>query len=576
MSFPRENRQPARRLILRAPTPGTALILSLFFFALPAPSFGQLLKSTTPAAASPQQVQKVDQLGRESPRSSMIGGLKAGERRDFATVALYLQQNPRHPVDLIRIARELSALRTYYKGNINLLSTNPEGEVEVGLPPGEVHAGVITVGDTSLDFTLVRVNDPVAGKIWLVSNETVTQIPEMYAALQSQNPTGLARFAILATSGTQLLGLSLRQWAAWLISIPLSWLLAVSLSFLLSLPRRAWLRLRKLPVSTIWQTPLGLPLKCILALLIHAAFVYVMAMPLLYRTYYFRLIAALLAACLAWLASRVTDRGFGEAVAYSREHQSGGESILILMQRITRVAMLIIAFFVALALFGLNVKTALAGLGIGGLAIALGAQKTLENLIGGVSLLMDKAVQVGDFCKIGDRVGTVEDIGLRSLKMRTLDQNMLVVPNGLLATMQFENMKARPKLLLNQTFSLRIESRVDQLRYILDRVKTMLDNHPTIDTGSRIRVASFTGAAFQLELFAYGKTGDWTEFTAIRQDIILKIAEIVEAAGTGFAAPTQLAYLARDTGVDEEKTKNVVDQVSQLRAEGKFNFPGET
>ena len=84
----------------------------------------------------------------------MIGGLKAGERRDFATVALYLQQDPRHPVDLIRIARELSALRTYYKGNINLLSTNPEGEVEAGLPPGEVHAGVITVGDTSLDFIL--------------------------------------------------------------------------------------------------------------------------------------------------------------------------------------------------------------------------------------------------------------------------------------------------------------------------------------------------------------------------------------------------------------------------------------
>ena len=77
-------------------------------------------------------------------------------------------------------------------------------------------------------------------------------------------------------------------------------------------------------------------------------------------------------------------------------------------------------------------------------------------------------------------------------------------------------------------------------------------------------------------MFAYGKTGDWTEFTAIRQDVILKIAEIVEAAGTGFAAPTQLAYLARDTGLDEEKTKNALNQVSQLRADGKFIFPGET
>ena len=98
-------------------------------------------------------------------------------------------------------------------------------------------------------------------------------------------------------------------------------------------------------------------------------------------------------------------------------------------------------------------KTALVGLGIGGLAIALAAQKSLENLIGGVSLLMDKAVQVGDFCRIGDRVGTVEDIGLRSLNLRTLDQNLLVVPNGSLAQMQFEKYEGphqtayQPKLL---------------------------------------------------------------------------------------------------------------------------------
>ncbi len=547
MPSPRENRRWTRRSVFRLPALSIALAVWLF---VPAKaSLAQLPKSASTASTSPQPTQKLDPLGRETPRSTMMNALKAGQRRDFAAAALYMEQNPRHPVDLIRIARDISALRTNYKGNVNLLSNDPDGEIEAGLPPGQVHAGVITVGDTTLDVTLVRVNDPIAGKIWLVSNDTVTQVPEMYSALQSQSPTGLDRFAAFLTGGPQALGMSVRQWVGWLISIPLSWVLAVLLSFLVSIPRRAWLRIRKLPVSTIWQTPLGVPLKCILAILIHAGFVYLMAPPLLYRVYYFRLIAALLAASLAWLASRVTDQGFGEAVAYSRQHNSGGESILILMQRITRVVMLIIAFLVVLAMFGLNVKTALAGIGIGGLAIALGAQKTLENLIGGISMLMDKAVQVGDFCKIGDRVGTVQDIGLRSLKMRTLDQNLLVVPNGLLATMQFENMKARPKLLLSQNFSLRIETKVDQLRLVLDNVKTMLDNHPSIEAGSRIRVASFVGAAFQLELFAYGQTSDWTEFTAIRQDVIFKIAEIVEAAGTSFAAPTQLTYLARGTDI---------------------------
>src|SRR5436190_103219 len=104
--------------------------------------------------------------------------------------------------------------------------------------------------------------------------------------------------------------------------------------------------------------------------------------------------------------------------------------------------------------------------------------------------------------------------------MRTLEQNLLVVPNGALAQMQFENMRARPKLLINQNFSLRIETQVEQLRFVLDRVKSMLDEHPAIESGSsRVRVTGFAGSAFELELFAFGKTGDWAEFTAIRQHL---------------------------------------------------------
>jgi MscS family membrane protein len=169
------------------------------------------------------------------------------------------------------------------------------------------------------------------------------------------------------------------------------------------------------------------------------------------------------------------------------------------------------------------VRTTLAGLGIGGLALALGAQKSLENLLGWVSLLMDKALQVGNFCKIGNQVGTVEDIGLRSIKLRTLDQSLLVVPNGSLAQMQFENFGPRRKCLINQHFTLRIETRVEQLRLMLDRVQSMLDQQPAIETGSsRIRVANFAGAAFELKLWAYAATADWAAFTVIRQDVILK------------------------------------------------------
>jgi MscS family membrane protein len=111
----------------------------------------------------------------------------------------------------------------------------------------------------------------------------------------------------------------------------------------------------------------------------------------------------------------------------------------------------------------------------------------------------------------------------------------------------FQNFSSRKKCLLNQRFSLRIETEVEQLRYVRDRVQRMLDEHPAIERGtSRIRVANFAGAAFELELWAYGKTGDWGEFTVIREDVILQIAEIVAASGTQFAAPTQLTYFSHD------------------------------
>jgi MscS family membrane protein len=236
--------------------------------------------------------------------------------------------------------------------------------------------------------------------------------------------------------------------------------------------------------------------------------------------------------------------------------------------------LIIVGLVAALAIFGLNVKTTLAGLGIGGLAIALAAQKSLENLIGGVSLLMDKAVRIGDFCQIGDQLGTVEDIGLRSLKLRTMDQNLSVIPNGSLAQMQFQNMARRSKLLINQTFSLRIETTAEQLRVVLDGVQSMLDQHPAIEREtSRVRVMSFAGAAFQVELYAYVKTGDWTEFTRVRQHVILTIAEIVEASGTGFAGPTQLAYLSKDKGIDAQKANAITHGTNEARASDVVRFP---
>jgi len=520
-------------------------------FCLPAgPSAIASAQLPKPPAPPPAKAESTDPLHRETPRSALEAFLRHEGRGDFATAARFLQAAPGQEATLPEIAREVRALHGRARVDMALVSDDPNGAVEAGLPPGQVRAGVFQVGSTSADVILVRVDDPAYGKIWLVSSDTVAKIPGLYAQMQAEGPTMAERIVPATLINHYFLGMSLAQWIGWLLSIPVSWVLAWLLAFVISVPRRIWRALRKVTLKTVWETNLGLPLKCIIAIVIHGILVYLLAPPLLYREYYYRFLAALLVVCLAWLVSRLADRGFDHAVNRRRTTGRGGESILVLVQRVNRIALLIIAFVAALALFGVNVKTTLAGLGIGGLAIALGAQKTLENIIGGVSLLMDKAVHAGDFCEIGGKLGTVEDIGLRSLKVRTLDQNLLVVPNSALASMQFQNMKARPKLLISQNFLLRIETSAEQLRGVLNGVQQMLNEHPMVESGSRIRVADFAGAAFELELWAYVKIGDWAQFTGIRQDVILKIAEIVESTGTRFAAPTRLTYVSTDAGED--------------------------
>jgi MscS family membrane protein len=541
--------------------------------AVPSPS---QLKALAPRPPKAEPAAVVDPLGRETPRGTVMGFLKYEKRGDYATAARYLQLPPGQNTNLVQLAKEFSALNPNFKGSIDLLSDDPNGTVDPGLPPGQVRAGVVAVDAVTADVILVRVDDPASGKIWLVSQQTLENIPKLYALVESKPPTAADRFRTFIRSGPQLFGISSTQWLGWLLSIPISWLLVWLLTFLISAPRRAWCKIRNVPLHTVWETPVGLPLRCLIAIPLHGFFVYLLQPPLLYRVYYVRFLGAVLAGCFGWLVSSLSDHGFDLALNRTRTHRGGGESILILMHRLNRVGIFIIALVAALALLGVNVSAMLTGLGIGGLAVALAAQKTLENLIGGVSLLMDRALQVGDFCKIGDRMGTVEDIGLRSIKIRTLDQNLLVIPNGSLAQMQFENMKSRVKLLIDQTFLLRIETQVEQLRFVLDSVQRILDEHPMIESGtSRVRVTNCVGAAFEMHLFAYGKTSDMREFTAIRQDVMFKIVGIVEAAGTRFAAPTQLTYLHPDPGVEAERANNIVRHETEPGVGDTLHFPGE-
>ncbi len=218
--------------------------------------------------------------------------------------------------------------------------------------------------------------------------------------------------------------------------------------------------------------------------------------------------------------------------------------------------------------------TALAGLGIGGIAIAFAAQKTLENLFGGVSLLGDEVIRVGDVCRFGDKTGTVEDISLRSTRIRTPERSELSIPNGTLATMNVENLSRRDKILFTTKLGLRYETSADQLRYVLAQIRRLLYEHPKVETnGARIRFIGYDNSSLTLEVFCYVLTRDNNEFLAIQEDLLLRIMDIVEASGTGFAFPSRTVYLGRDTGLDKEKTTAISHEVQQWRENSKLPFP---
>jgi len=223
---------------------------------------------------------------------------------------------------------------------------------------------------------------------------------------------------------------------------------------------------------------------------------------------------------------------------------------------------------------GLPLYSVVAGLGIGGLAVALAVRPTLENLIGGIILYLDKPVRVRDFCSFGDKTGTIESIGLRSTKLRALDRTLVTVPNAALADMQVINWAKCDRMLISTTIGLRYETDSDQLRYVMVKCREMLHAHPKIDPETvRVRFASYGASSLDIGVRVYALTREWNEFHAIREDIFLRMKDIVENSGSGFAFPSQTLYMDHDDGLDSERTEAAVKQVQTWRKAGKLPFP---
>jgi MscS family membrane protein len=218
---------------------------------------------------------------------------------------------------------------------------------------------------------------------------------------------------------------------------------------------------------------------------------------------------------------------------------------------------------------GVPVYGIVAGLGVGGLAIALAAQPSIENLLGGLSLFADKPVRVGDLCRYGDALGTVEAIGIRSARIRGLDRTLTTIPNAALARMPITNFTQRDSILIRDIVGLRYETTPEQLRYVLVKLRELLSGHPRVHPErARVQLVGLGGSSLDIELFAYVTTNAWDEFLGIREEILLRVMDIVEQGGTSFAFPSQTLYFGRDHGLDERKARAAEASVRVWREQG--------
>jgi MscS family membrane protein len=442
------------------------------------------------------------------------------------------------------LARELAlVLDTRLPARLNQISDLPEGSLRDPLKPDEDLVGTITTANGDLDIMVERVDRGKFGKVWVFSSQTLASIPEVYKEL-TESPVEKYLPEFLRT--TRLATIPLFEWLAVFIGLPLLLVLMGGLNWVLSLGVAGVLRQFGVNFDRRQTQVLPRPIRLLLIALLIQWLLLKIPLPLLARQFWSTASMAIALAGCMWMLLRLT--GWGERYLVGRGGKfSGSAAVLRLVRRLIDVVVLFIGLLLTLHHFGINVTAALAGLGVGGIAVALAAQKTLENVIAGVSLIADQAVRVGDVLNLGDLVGTVQAVGLRSTRIRTLDRTLVTVPNSQIANMRLETLSARDRFWFHPTIGLRYETSSAQLRSILMRVHNLLDEHTNVDSPSvRVRFVRFGPSSLDMEIFSYVLATDWNDFLEIQEGLLLGIRDAVEQAGSNIAFPSQTVYVSSD------------------------------
>ena len=529
------------------------LILSLGIIlgvaAWPAAAQGPSISGQANSSAGDDK-QTADPYGRISPRGTVNGYLKAVREDDFGKAALFLDAAGQPGSDGSRIAAEraeqLKELLDHggYFFKPNELSTAHSGNLDDELDADLEQVGVLGSENETSPLILQRVEQAAGQRLWLVSRGTMEQLPKL---LRAARQSLLDKILPQSLKSDRIASVPTGHWLAVLVLAMLS----LGVGYLTSkvlLHVLEWVLARRSKSNTgsAFRTAL-LPLGLLIAVPLYRFAVIQLGVQVVARgaTDWIAVVISWLA--IAWLGSRMVD-GFAE---YVRRNSSCTDQLtsvaaIALARRIAKAAIVALASITILDVLGFDVTTGLAALGIGGLAFALGAQRTVENLVGSITVVADKPVRVGDFCKFGDISGTVEDIGIRSTRIRTPNRTVVTVPNGAFASMQIENFSVRDKFLFDTVLSLRYETTRPQIQLVLERTRALLRDTPAIHGEPRVRLVELAGSSIDIEVYAHIHATDYAAFLEVQERLLLAFMDLVGQSGTDFAFPSQTVYLNRD------------------------------
>jgi MscS family membrane protein len=544
--------------------PVAAVLLGMFF-SLPvvygageseAPTIKDLLQNKTkqqapvtqaPAAHAPvEEAGPQDKYKRTTPRGSIQGLGDALDDRDYELALEYM--------DLRNLPKNISRQNTELARELKIImdrsswidpysvSDAPLGYRDDDLKPYlDLLASLETPAGT-VDLFMQRIPDSKGGFVWKLSNRSIAKIPVLY---QHHGYGEIGDKLSRMFPEYEFLGLVVWQWVMLLGIVLVSFVIAWVITWLINLILRA----RKVVGYDQYRSFIAGPVRFLLLVMIIRVMFESIAPSTMARAIFEAKTLPIIA--IVWLLT-----GFIKLVFIrmgERMKRAGNQHAIRLLRpatTLTNVIILLIALLSWLDNMGFSVTALLTGLGVGGIAVGLAAQKSIENLIGAVTLLVSQPVTIGDFCRAGNTLGVVEEIGLRATMLRTLDRTIVSIPNAVFANMDIENLTSRDRILYRRRIRLRNDATPDQVRVILENVRNMFLEHKAVNPDpARIRFIEYGEYALELEAFAYINTCDFNEYLGTVEDLNLRIMDIIEAAGSQLAVPARVVQMEQQEAV---------------------------